>query len=179
MAATLAFTPRALVTQHDGYFRPSEVIEVRAHHVHLRPASAALTYPLVSITICPSTAETNSPADVRTKAGKTDDTVVFGDSSSRLAGRAWVADLLAGLKRKQRGFARLFPLSLSQYEHAFNKSVLRLGLAALHATPHCCRHGGASGDAAAAHRNIADIARRGRWESAASVKRYEKHGRYM
>jgi len=63
-------------------------------------------------------------------------------------------------------------------------SILREG-AAVHdldrfisrVVPYRLRHGGASFDIAAGKRTLAEVGRRGRWRTAASVRRYEKGGR--
>ena len=60
---------------------------------------------------------------------------------------------------------------------ALIQAVTALHLHGIAEHPYCLRHGGASHDRGTAFRSLAEVAKRGRWRSAASVRRYEKHGR--
>ena len=75
--------------------------------------------------------------------------------------------------------ARLFNLTLSEYEQAFRWGLSSLKLDDLKMSPHSARHGGASEDAYNNVRTIEAVKERGRWQALASVARYRKAGSYL
>ena len=97
--------------------------------------------------------------------------------ASCLAQRGVAADVLAFCKKHTPGLQFLFPVELHVFEQKFQQAMRLSHLAALHATPHCLRHGGPSTDFALKFRSLEEIQRRGRWRAHASVRRYEKAGR--
>ena len=64
-----------------------------------------------------------------------------------------------------------------ELSRAFTKSARALGLKPLDPVLYQARHSGASTDRASGVRTLAEIQKRGRWSSPASVVRYEKGGR--
>ena len=69
--------------------------------------------------------------------------------------------------------SRVFAFSYEHYIPVFKAAAAEIGLPDL--VPYQARHSGASIDAANRHRSLAEIQRRGRWKTLASVQRYEKH----
>ena len=169
---------RALVTGFDGYARPSELLMTRRSQVTTRPAGES-RYPQVALRLAPTPSGEDDEHARPTKTGQIDDTIVFGDSASSSAGRGQVAKLLQRLKATTSANTVLFPLTLNEFEKLFNSALHRLELQHLRVTPHCMRHGGPSEDYAQGLRTLADIQKRGRWMSTASVRRYEKSARLL
>ena len=168
---------RAVVILYDGFLRPSELLGLRCCDIHVLGRRTGARYGKVATTIRPSAVDDGSLPLPRTKAGDYDDTVTFGDTASASAGRGFVAPLLMALKAAKRGTQRLLSLTLPQLDQCFADAVAALGLQRLRATPHCCRHGGASTDFSLKVRSLDEVQRRGRWKAHSSVRRYEKAGR--
>jgi len=168
---------RLLVVLYDGSLRPSEGLAIRGCDVHVRPRDSGHYLPL-AIKIAPFVADTGLPPAPRTKAGEYDDTVVFGEQPSLMAGRGVAMAVLRLLKATVLGIRRLFPITLAQLDVAFAAAVDALGLCALRVSPHCCRHGGPSTNLRKL-RTLDEAQRRERCKVLASVRRYEKAGRLL
>jgi len=169
----------ALLISFDGYIRPGNTLSIKSRDVSQRQAGSNPNYPSLVVTLAPQADDLGQRPAPTMKSGDHDCTIVFGDESSRKAGRAVCRDALLWAKRQGRPSSPLFALSLAKYEQLFNQAVIDTGLSALRITPHCARHGGPSTDAALKLRSIQDIQKRGLWRSATSVRRYEKHGTLM
>ena len=80
--------------------------------------------------------------------------------------------------RKRSGEELLFSFSYTQWSQAFKTAGEACGLASFGPPAlHQLRHGGASTDAAAKDRSLAEIQQHGRWADPRSVRRYAKGGR--
>ena len=86
----------------------------------------------------------------------------------------YVQDIL--LRRLQHlGPADLvFPISATKYQVWWKWAAQQVGGPAAESTPHAARHTMASRDVATGYRTIEQIARRGRWQSEKSVRRYAR-----
>jgi len=171
----------------DGYFRPREIIDVKWNQL-LRPrGDASKEFKHWGVVVAPgvSSAADRDDDELRSPAkfGQFDDTVILGDRVSDQAGRGAVRLLLecldsfrpkGDLSQKRRIFSGF---TLHDFEKLFKTAALAARMASLKATPHCCRHGGASEDYNLNLRTLADIQRHGRWLSKTSVLRNEKCGR--
>ena len=119
------------------------------------------------------------PTIKRTKTGQQDDTILMGTPG---AGRGWVPNLLNALRlraRRRRQGSRLFRVDLAQLRALLHKHSHSVDLAQLNMTPHCLRHGGPRTDRLLNARSLQDVQRRGRWLAMDSVRRHEKHGRFL
>ena len=175
---------RALALQGDGYFRPSELLNIQRSHVTTPLPRLGSRFKTYAIVVAPSQRD---PQDVdgglhrAAKSGHFDDTVLIGDKASLEAGRSWVLPLMRKLlKAASSPSDYLFPcLTLPVLERLFSEATAALGMQRLHATPHSVRHLGASEDSLAGLRTMGQIQGRGRWQAAASVARYSKHARLL
>jgi integrase len=82
-------------------------------------------------------------------------------------------DRVLPLLKQGKAESRVFAFSYEHYIPVFKQAAAEIGLPDL--VPYQARHSGASVDAANHYRTIAEIQRRGRWKTSASVQRYEKH----
>lgn len=84
------------------------------------------------------------------------------------------------LALKLRGREPLFgTLTYVEYRMALQTAPDELGLRELEPTPHSPRHSGPSNDILHGRMQLMDAQKRGRWVSASSVQRYEKHARVL
>ena len=123
-------------------------------------------------------AATGVPRAQGSKTGAFDNTVLVGEAASAAAGRGFLVKLLAAWVSRLKPDELLFPISLAQYEGAVAWAHKQLDVAHLRLHPHSLRHGGASLDALAGHRDMPTIQNRGQWGHARSVARYRKPGVY-
>lgn len=150
------------------YWRPSEGLEMMRDHVMVPARTVSPKYRRWCLVFCPH-------EELRmTKTSTRDDSVLVV-----ALGREWVADVLGALYMKRRKGELLFDLSLSKLERLFRRCSLELGLKSLRPSPHSLRHGGPSADRYNETFSIAEVKRRGRWESDASVARYERHAKLL
>ena len=129
----------------------------------------------MAITVCPRP-EGESSSCRRTKTNSYEDTIAFDEICDLRTDHGWVGGLTCLLKSSVRSSSPLFPISLAELEKLFKEAVCALHLDSLRITPHSCRHGGPSEDAAAGIRSAAEIQKRGRWEVLKRVNRYMKLG---
>ena len=150
-----------IALQLDSYLRPSEILGLTCDNIG-RPAGKR--YPHFSIVVAPST------LGQVTKTGQSDDSILLGDRSHN----TWMKEAMRlYLKRVDH---HLFPnTTLSGYENFMRKACLKLKYKTNCVMPHIVRHSAASNDCYHQRRGLSDIAKRGRWQSRASVLRYEKH----
>jgi hypothetical protein len=155
----------AISLQLDGYFRPSEVINLLAKQVLPPACKAGRAYSKAwGIVLAP--AEDEKP----TKTGQFDDSVLIGDIQHE-----WLGSLLGIITKNKKPEDRLFPsLSLASYERLFRDAMQQRFSNSIHATPHSVRHSGPSNDRFHKRRSLLQIQKRGRWASPKSVSRYEK-----
>lgn len=172
----------ALLIQYDTrththtHCRPSEIVELCLHNV-VPPAARAPALDRRWALIL-------APFDlvVTTKTGTHDDSILVAEATPR---RSFVSDLLARRVRalqaaKAPESAALFPgLTLVAYEQQVRLASRAVGLEQFNITPHMARHGGPSADVFEGTRALAEVQKRGRWASARSVARYEKHARLL
>ncbi|CAE7214061.1 unnamed protein product [Symbiodinium sp. CCMP2456] len=151
----------AMIIQLDTYLRPSECLGLRRAHIGF---PAGDRYNKWSIVVAPFDLGT------ATKTGKYDDSVLVADKSDR----AWLTEAMQLYMAKTTD--ELFPsLTLAKYEKWMKQAAPKLGYKSACVMPHILRHAGASNDAFHRRRPLAEIQKRGRWESRKSVTRYEKH----
>ena len=109
------------------------------------------------------------------KTGEFDETLLFDLPEIQFIPKA----LQSVLKLKQKTpNAFIFTKNSANLKTWMEKTGKMVGLDALGPVhPYRLRHGGASTDFALGRRTLEQVQRRGRWKSAASVRRYEKGGR--
>ena len=153
-----------LTLQYDGYMRPSECLSLHSSQVN---APANRRYPHWAIVMAPSAWHET------TKTGSSDDSILIGDFPHN----RWICECLRLWMRtvpKQGGSP--FPeLSLSFFEHWCRSACSSLQYKTACVMPHVIRHSAASNDSYHRRRNLAEVQKRGRWESKKSVSRYSKH----
>ena len=160
--------------------RPSEVLSLTGSDIHAVPRNRRpLGTSSVAITVCPMPEGETGPNTRRTKGTGFEDSVPFDEPADIRASHGWIASLLCDLKAESRPLAPVFDISLSTYERLFKEATVAFGLTALRFTPHSCRHGGPSEDAAAKICSASEIQKRGRWAAPASIRRYMKPGTLM
>ncbi|CAE8612690.1 unnamed protein product, partial [Polarella glacialis] len=155
----------AIALQLDGYFRPSEVLNLTVKQVMPPARKAGRAYAKAwGIVLAP--AEDEKP----TKTGQFDDSVLIGDIQHE-----WLGPLLELLIKNKTPEDKLFPsLSLASYERLFRDAMQKRYNKCIHVTPHSVRHSGPSNDKFHKRRSLLQIQKRGRWASPKSVARYEK-----
>ncbi|CAE8674891.1 unnamed protein product [Polarella glacialis] len=155
----------AIALQLDGYFRPSEVLNLTVKQVMPPARKAGRAYAKAwGIVLAP--AEDEKP----TKTGQFDDSVLIGDIQHE-----WLGPILALLIKNKTPEDKLFPsLSLASYERLFRDAMQKRYNKCIHVTPHAVRHSGPSNDKFHKRRSLLQIQKRGRWASPKSVARYEK-----
>ena len=172
---------RAMIIGFDGYFRPSELLNVQRDHV-VPPVQGAPSKAW-GILIAPQpsrrrgTSTTSAPPPQRSKGGNYDETVLIGDTPSIQAGRRIAAQCLAKAYAEAAPGGRIVKLrDLVHFEKLFAKASAACFFDDLRMTPHSLRHGGPSMDRFGNWRDLREIQKRGRWAASQSVRRYEKAG---
>ena len=105
--------------------------------------------------------------------GKTnifDETVIIDHS-------LWISDVLTLLTAGRQPLDPLWSHSHAQFVQAFKDAIVFWKMEWMGATLYSLRHGGASWDLLQKQRSLADIKKRGRWASDASLRRYAKESR--
>ena len=155
----------------DLYLRPVEGLTLQFQHVVAPTKRGQRCYQQYAVIVCPSTEHRT------TKTRTQDDTVVVGNQNPD---RQFVAKVVGALKtRARRPGTPLTPLDHQAYADFLFVLAKDTGLGQLKLTPHSWRHGGPSTDYLAKAASLTDIQRRGRWQCAASVRRYEKQGKLL
>ena len=152
------------------YLRPSELLTLLGRHV-MRPVTQLLgagAGAVPSLLVRPFEGEGSRP----TKVGEFDDSVPL--DAPYLQELNVVLLRLQGQTDPNRP---LFPFSYVEFKECFEQCLLDASLADLNLTLYSFRHGGPSHDRALGFRNLEAIAKRGRWMTMASVRRYEKAAR--
>jgi len=149
------------------YLRPSDVLSLRVCDVVPPPPSASHSRHPWSLILHPS--EQLFPS----KTGLFDEAILLDSPLF-----PWTADFLTAWTRGRPALERLVRIDYSDWSRAFLKAALAVGLSVLGPpTLYALRHGGASHEALHRVRPLAEIKKRGRWHTDASVARYEKGGR--
>lgn len=156
----------AVFCQPQLYLRPSELLALRPEDV-LLPVRGAGRYRSVGVVVAPRELE------VTTKARSHDDTVLVDDHC-----QAALGPVLAEMVRVRSAEEHLFPLTLNAYEKTLRESGTALGLTT-EFVPHSLRHCGPANDLYHHRRDMAALAKRGRWANIKSVQRYGKSGRLV
>jgi integrase len=155
----------AVVLQVDAYLRPGALLGIRKEDI-IGPASGMRgRYRGWTLVLAPSARV------ARTKTGEQDDTVLLG-----VAGRSFIPKVASYLLSCTAAGQLVFgDISMALYERKIHAASEALGLAKLRLVPHVFRHTGPSNDAYHQQLTLNDIQARGKWRSALSVRRYEKH----
>ena len=143
-----------------GYFRPGELLRLRRGDL-VPPARGILDG--WSALIAPE--EENRP----TKVGNFNDSVNLSCSLM-----PWLGVLLADL-HLAGSTAPAWKFTYNQFMLAFQTATTELQLARI--VPYQMRHSGPSIDLALGHRSLEEAQKRGRWASASTMARYERHSR--
>jgi integrase len=153
----------------DTYFRPTEVLTLRAKQITPPSKDTGAPYQKWVATLAPSEEKG------RTKTGLTDACVVVGDNS-----RKWLKDALALWMSNKSGEAAVFPgLSLKNFEETWKRLLVQKQYPLAFITPHVLRHTAASNDIFHGRRDLAGVQKRGFWESRKSVARYGKEAHVL
>jgi hypothetical protein len=156
---------RAVSLAMMAYLRPGEVVSLRWRQ--LVPPEPIAGNDCASLLMHPFEAGKSS------KTGSYDDTVPLD-----LPEQQHLATALLALKKTRSPDDLMFDLSLNDLGRLFRTASLRLKLEALGPPVlYQLRHAGPSHDLARRLRSLAEVKKRGRWRSDASVARYAKGGR--
>ena len=142
------------------YLRPGEALTVRR---------GDLVPPSFGSASCWSLLLFPEERKARSKTGAKDDSLLFDTVWCKWLNQV-VSEFAKGPKEEH-----IFPFSYDEYLKVFKKARVELRIPAL--VPYQARHSGPSVDRMKGFRDLADIQRRGRWMSSASVQRYERHAR--
>jgi hypothetical protein len=148
------------------YLRPSELFKIRTKDVAAPSASQSVALQCWAVVLHPSE-ETDQ---LGSKTGEVDESLLLD-----LPSLMWFGPVLQRLVGLRQNDAMLFEFSQTELAKSMKRICLALGL--LDVQLYQLRHSGPSIDFAARSRTLAEIKRRGRWRSDASVRRYEKGGR--
>ena len=157
----------AIILMFGCYLRPSEALLLRASQL-LPPEAAVGGWAGTCWGVVLCAAEYGRAS----KTNEFDDSVVLEMPEARC-----IEGALHHLKERRSPHTGLWGFSYEDLRHAFNTAAERLKITHLKPTLYALRHGGASHDAAVHKKPLADIAKKGRWRSHLTVRRYEKHGR--
>ena len=158
----------AVMVGADAYLRPGEIRGIMPEDVVAGRGEVGAAYSFTSLLLNPE------QRGVQTKTHQFDDSVIF-DSK----GREWIGDALKIAAKATRSGEPVFPFTAAKFNTLFRGAGAKIGLAQHDLVPYLLRHTGPSHDYLAKTRSLADIKRRGRWRSDASVRRYEKSSRVM
>ena len=159
-------TAAAVFCQAQLYLRPSELLALRPEDV-LLPVRGARRYRSTGVVIAPR------ELGITTKTRSHDDTILVDSPCHESLGPA-----LAELVRIRTSEEQLFPLTLNAYEKTLRDLGSAMGLST-EFVPHTLRHCGPANDLFFERRDMAAIAKRGRWSNIKSVQRYGKSGRLI
>jgi len=145
----------------DCYFRPSEAVDLLCEQV-LGPHSSQGIH---------RTAIHLNP-DYRGKPGKTGEL-----DEALLVNRSWLSDALWSWARarKAAGELKLWDFTLVELRNVFILAATAVGIEKFKPVLYMGRHTGASLDRLNNTLSLQAVQQRGRWRTASSVRRYEKH----
>ncbi len=147
------------------YLRPGEAHELCGRHVVPPARAAGKQYAWTNVVI-------------RDQEGLRPDKVGVFDNSLPfdLSHIKWIGDLLLQCKKELKSDNDpLFKFSMEEFRNRFSAAGAKFNVNGLH--PYQLRHGGATEDLTAQHRDFAGVKARGRWRTDQSVRRYAKIGR--
>ena len=154
----------------EGYLRPSEGLALAWWQI-IPPRVSQGRLPAECLTLLVHAEENQVP----TKTNEYDVSVAFDLDRHQ----AIIPALLALREQGRLNPSRsLWRCSYEDYLAAFKKAAVTAKVNVLAPTPYGLRHGGASHDRGFRCRDLASVQQRGNWRSFASVRRYEKHGRF-
>ena len=148
------------------YLRPGEADRLTAGNIVSPQAAAGAGYCQYGLLLSPQ--ESMTPG----KTGLYDESVTL-DTDPQL----W--PLLGGLLCGKQPQDPLWSVPLDKEINAFNDAVEVLQLQPLNPCRYAMRHGGASEDLLLKTRPLAEVMKRGRWRSDASLRRYAKDTRLL
>ena len=154
----------AFLLMFDCYLRPYELLGLRFCDF-LRPVAG---FSCISLLICPW------EVGVPSKTKVFDDAVPL-DSKDRTVVHKLAQRLLA--QASPSSTQRVFRFSHADMLLVFKEAMAFVYLDPFQFVLYSARHGGPSADRASGLRSIADIQKRGRWQSFSSGARYEQTGR--
>ena len=156
----------ALLIQHNGYLRPSELTSLTVMQLISPLAGARAPYDQWAVNIAPF--ELLRPA----KTGMMDESITLDYMK-------WAEPcfqvLVTGRDRREP----LFKFDMTELSTSFALGVEQCQLQHLRPGLYSLRHGGASEDYLRRRRTLEEIQRRGRWRAAASVRRYTKEAKLL
>eukprot|EP00434_Breviolum_minutum_P018993 symbB.v1.2.016746.t1/scaffold1277.1/size127245/10 len=147
------------------YLRPGEAHELCGKHVVAPARAAGRQYAWTNVVI-------------RDQEGLRPDEVGVFDNSLPfdLPHIRWIGDLLLQCKKDLKSNKDpLFTFTMEEFRNRFSAVGAKFNVKGLH--PYQLRHGGATEDLTAKHRDFAGVKSRGRWRTDQSVRRYAKIGR--
>lgn len=147
------------------YLRPGEAHELCGKHVVAPARAAGKQYAWTNVVI-------------RDQEGLRPDKVGVFDNSLPfdLPHIRWIGDLLLQCKKDLKSNKDpLFTFTMEEFRNRFSAVGAKFNVKGLH--PYQLRHGGATEDLTAKHRDFAGVKSRGRWRTDQSVRRYAKIGR--
>ena len=159
------------------YMRPSALLLVACLDLLDAPAAVSGMAPYPALLVAPE------ERGESTKTGTFDQTVLLDDSRDSMLG----PDLLrhrdarraaAGISAEgDDGSLPLFGLRPGRFLEEWRSAVSFLTCDSLAHTPYQNRHGGPSRDIQLRRRSLLEVQRRGHWQSATSLRNYEKAAR--
>ena len=161
-AAGCAVAALAVVTLFFLYLGPGGLLKLRGEGL-IAPAGTSRFW-VVNHNLHPSERGESS------KVGLSDESIALDSVEV-----PWLGTALARIKLAC-DTALLFPLSYNELKHAWDVAQDKLG-APVRYVLYQCRHGGPSHDRLLKRRSVAEVKRRGRWSSDATMRRYEAHAR--
>ena len=165
----LVMAATALAWMFDTYCRPEEAVSAVRENL-LAPTPAAGAHFRDRWVFLVGGQDLGKP----TKTKNVDGSIEVGHKT-----RSFMRAVAAHLHRLRAPGDLLFGLTYLELAGQLRQACHDLVLDALRLSPHSARHGGASEDFFRQIRSLAEIKKRGQWESAASVARYEKSGKLV
>ena len=149
------------------YLRPSEMVGLTVGQLIPPLSHGHMQHRSWCIVLHPQELE------ARSKTGKFDESMRLD-----LEMYDFLKPIFTFLKQTRKPEEKVFSLDYQRWAALFRRAVLDLRLEALGPpTLYMLRHAGASLDVARGARTLQEVQKRGRWDSFASVRRYEKAGR--
>ena len=143
----------------DTYMRPGEAVDLLNHQVVPRASGTGMQKTCIHL----------NPG-YRGKFSKTGEL-----DESLQVNRDWLGSLLEMVHRWRCLEPRLWPFSLAQLREKYMIACKELDILKWDPVLYMGRHSGASLDRLQGNLTLEAVQKRGRWRSAASVRRYEKH----
>ena len=152
-----------LVVSFFAYLRPCEARALLVRHL-VPPPAAGDPNPCWALLLH------DADLGVAGKTGLWDETVILDTTAA-------LNPFFTMIRNHRNGDEYLFNFRWDTYTRQFNDFAVHLGLQPLQPTMYGLRHGGASDDLRAGRRTALGVQLRGRWRTAASLRRYAKAAR--